>query len=76
MRARCQLFGGKGKGMGPRGGGWGHVGRIPEVDVTAARGWAGPIRRRMGPYGVEAAVEDGFRAGIGDWVWEGEVGLM
>ena len=40
-----------------------------------ARGWAGPIRRRMGPYGVEMAVDAGLEAGIGDWAWEGEVGL-
>ena len=62
--------------MGPRGGGWGHVGWTLEVDDMAARGRAGPIQRRMGPYGAEKVVEDGYWAGIGDWAWEGEVGLM
>ena len=47
-----------------------------EVDDMVARGWAGPIRWRMGPYGVEIVVDAGLGAGIGDWDWEGEVGLM
>ena len=76
MGPAADAFGGKGKGRGPRGGGWGHVGRIPEVEDMAERGRAGPIRRRMGPYGAEKVVEDGFRAGIGDWDREGEVGLL